>query len=175
MIIGKHIATSIFEYLNEQNNTENGLNDNFWKWFGNSKVVYNNKPFPVYHGSPDEFDEFMYESFFTEDYFNADGYAREDGIVYEVYLSIKNPLILDCKDKKWDDIDTPYGTSTTEVVSNADRSKYDGIIFINIKDAWFDDAEYQDSSTIYATFSPNQIKSIENDGSWDIDDNNIYS
>jgi hypothetical protein len=49
------------------------------------------------------------------------------------------------------------------------------IIFINIKDAWFDDADYQDSDTVYVTFKPNQIKSVENDGTWDINDNNIYS
>ena len=59
--------------------------------------------------------------------------------------------------------------------SCVDRSKYDGIIFINIKDAWFDDADYQDSDTVYVTFKPNQIKSVENDGTWDISDNNIYS
>jgi hypothetical protein len=39
----------------------------------------------------------------------------------------------------------------------------------------FDDADYQDSDTIYVTFKPNQIKSIENDGTWDIGDDNIFS
>lgn len=29
--------------------------------------------------------------------------------------------------------------------------------------------------TLYLPFYPNQIKSIDNDGSWDEDDNNIYS
>jgi hypothetical protein len=119
-------------------------------------------------------DSFMGDTYFTPDYFNADGYAG-DGTVYEVYLSIKRPLIVDGKDKKWDDIETEYGTSTREVVANVDRSKYDGIIFINIKDAWFDDEDYQDSDTVYVTFRPNQIKSVENDGTWDIGDDNIFS
>jgi len=174
MELRKFIKTTIREYLNEQQEVETNLNNNFRKWFSGSKVVYNGKPLPVYHGSPENFDEFMGDTYFTPDYFNADGYAG-DGTVYEVYLNIKRPLIVDGKDKKWDDIDTEYGTSTQEVVSNVDRSKYDGIIFINIKDAWFDDADYQDSDTVYVTFKPNQIKSVENDGSWDINDNNIFS
>jgi len=149
--------------------------ETFSKWFGESKILYNNKPMVVYHGSSEDFSEFYGDTFFTDDYFNADGYAGEDGFVYEVYLSIKNPLILECNDKKWDEIETPYGNSTIEVLSNVDRSKYDGIIFNNIKDAWFDDEEYQDSAPIYVTFKPNQIKSVDNDGTFDIDDNDIYS
>ena len=170
----KFISTTIHEYLIEQHENENNLNNNFKKWFNGSKVTFNGKPLVVYHGSPDEFEEFMYDTYFTEDYFNAVGYS-DDGIVYEVYLSIKKPLIIDCQNKKWDELETPYGSSTQEVVGNVDKNKYDGIIFINIKDAWFDDAEYQDAGTVYVTFSPNQIKSTDNDGSWDISDKNIFS
>ena len=169
----KYLHTSFSDYLNEQN--ENNLNKNFKKWFTNSKVVdKGGNPLEVYHGSHAEFDEFDGETFFTGDYMNADGYAGGD-YVYDVYLSIKNPLIVDCKDRKYDDIETPYGKSTGAVVGNADRNKYDGVIFINIKDSWIDDVDYQDASTVYVTFKPNQIKSIDNDGTWDINDNNIYS
>lgn len=170
----KFIKTSIQEYLKEQQNNNHNLNENFKRWFGNSKVIYNGKPIPVYHGSSEEFDEFLECAFFTPDYFNAEGYSNE-GNVYEVYLSIKNPLVIDANHKKWNDIETEYGTSTIEVVANVDKNKYDGIIFINIKDSWIDDADYQDSDTIYVTFKPNQIKSVDNDGTWDSDDNNIYS
>jgi hypothetical protein len=169
----KFIAT-IREYLNEQQEFENNLNNNFKKWFNGSKVTFNGNPLIVYHGSTEEFEEFVGTTFFTDDYFNAEGYSN-DGIVYEVYLSIKKPLIINCQDKKWDDIETPYGSSTIEVVENVDKNKYDGIIFINIKDAWFDDAEFQDAGTVYVTFSSNQIKSTDNDGSWDISDKNIFS
>lgn len=95
--------------------------------------------------------------------------------MYEVYLSIQNPIIIDCKDKKWNELETPYGTSTIEVVSKIDTTKYDGIIFNNIKDSWIDDNDYQDASTVYVNFLPNQVKSTDNDGTWDIDDDNIYS
>jgi hypothetical protein len=104
----------------------------------------------------------------------ADGYANGE-YVYEVYLSIKKPLIVDCKGKKWNKLKTKFGLSTQEVVSNTDTNKYDGVIFINIKDSWIDDEDYQDASIVYVTFNSNQIKSIDNDGSFDLNDKNIYS
>ena len=177
MELRKFIATTIREYLNEQQETQTNLNNNFRKWFGSSKVVYNGNPLPVYHGSKseNEFSEFEGDTYFTDDYMNADGYAG-GGYVYEVYISIKNPLVVDAKDRKWDDIETEDGTTSTQgIVGTVDRSKYDGVIFINIKDSWIDDVDYQDASTVYVTFKPNQIKSVDNDGTWDINDNNIYS
>lgn len=153
----------------------NILNNNFYKWFGNSKIIDKNKnPLIVYHGSTYEFNKFDGYAYFTNDYMNADGYAGGN-YIYDCYLNIKNPLIIDGQGKKWDDIETIYGTSTREVVTNIDSNKYDGVIFNNIKDSWIDDEDYQDASTVYVTFSPNQIKSIENDGTWNINDDNIYS
>jgi hypothetical protein len=166
------------------NNFKEFLNENifqqinFEKWFGNSKVTYNKKPLIVYHGSSaeEEFKEFDGDIFFTEDYFNAAGYAGGEGIVYDVYISIKNPLIIDAKNKKWDDIETKNGINTTQgIVGLVNRNIYDGVIFINIKDNWIDDVDYQNAATIYVTFNPNQIKSVDNDGTWDINNNNIYS
>lgn len=164
------IKTTIQEFLNERRRE-----NYFLEWFGNSKVVdKDGKPLVVYHGSQTEFKKFFGDSFFTDDYMNADGYACGE-YVYEVYLSIKNPLIIDAGGRKWDDIETPYGTSTSGVVGNVDRNKYDGVIFNNIKDSWIDDVDYQDPSTVYVAFFPNQIKSVQNDSSWDINDDNIYS
>ena len=175
MTIRETIRTIIENCLNEQQNVENNINNNFKKWFGSSKIVDNSgKPLVVYHGSQSDFEEFVGDNYFTDDYMNADGYAGGEH-VYEVYLSLKKPLIINCQDKKWDDIDTPYGTTTQMVASVVDRSKYDGIIFVNIKDSWIDDVDYQDAGTVYVTFRPSQIKSVENDGSWDLDDGNIYS
>lgn len=149
-------------------------NYNFIKWFKNSKIVDKlGKPLIVYHGSHEDFEQFMGDTYFTDDYFNADGYSNGN-FVYEVYLRIINPLTIDCKSKKWDMIDTDYGKSTRDVVANVDRNIYDGIIFKNVKDSWIDDEDYQDVGTVYVTFKPNQIKSIENDGSWSLENNNIY-
>lgn len=158
----------------ENSESDIKINDNFWRWFGKSKVTYKKEPLIVYHGSQSDFDEFKGYSFFTDDYMNADGYASGE-YVYEVYLRMNNPLTIDCKGKKWDEIDTPYGTSTTMVLQNINRGKHDGVIFTNVKDSWIDDEDYQDPGTVYVTFSANQVKSIYNDGSWDINDNNIFS
>lgn len=129
----------------------------FDQWFKGSKVVdKQGKPLVVYHGSKTEIDEFYDGTFFTDDYMNADGYASGE-YVYEAYISIKNPLVIDAKGEKWDELETPYGSSTQEIVSNLDK-KYDGIIFNNIKDSWIDDADYQDPSTIYYTVKENQIR-----------------
>lgn len=151
---------------------ENKITDeNFYEWFKNSKVVDSKgQPLVVYHGSRFEFEEFEGDSFFTDDYMNADGYAAGEN-VYEVYLSIQNPFILDCKGKKWDDIE---GGSTQNVVGNVDRNLYDGAIFLNIKDSWIDDVDYQDASVVYVAFNSNQVKSVDNKGTWDKNNRNIY-
>lgn len=154
--------------------SQNNLNSNFHKWFGDSKVVYNGKPFIVYHGSQEGFEEFYKYSYFTDDWYNADGYAGGE-YVYEVYLSLKNPLIVDGGAKKWDEMETEYGSSTQDIVGYASNKGYDGVIINNVKDSWIDDVEYQDAGTVYVNFKPNQVKSTDNDGSWDTNDNNIYS
>lgn len=113
---------------------------------------------PVYHGSSYSFDIFQGDSYFTDDFFDADGYASGEH-VYEVYLKIQTPLIIDAKGKKWDDLESIYGTSTQEIVWNLDRDNYDGVIFLNIKDSWIDDADYQEPGTVWVTTNSNQVKS----------------
>jgi hypothetical protein len=131
----------------------------FDKWFEGSKVVdQSGNPLVVYHGSHVEIKSFYDGAFFTDDYMNADGYAGGEH-VYEAYVSMKRPLVIDAKGAKWDEIDTPYGTSTVEVVGGLDTKKYDGIIFNNIKDSWIDDAEAQDPMTIYWVAKSSQLKS----------------
>ena len=137
----------------------------FKKWFGDwetdpknaSKVVdENGEPLVVYHGTDTNFSEFFEGSFFTDDYFNADGYAGGE-IVYEVFLSIKNPLVIDGKGKKWDNLAAPY-LSTQNVVGGLDTKKHDGVVFNNIKDSWMDDVDYQDPGTVYSIQVSNQAK-----------------
>jgi hypothetical protein len=129
----------------------------FDSWFSGSKVVDDNgDPLIVYHGSKYEITELYGGMYFTDDYMNADGYAGGE-YVYEVFLSIKEPLVLDCDGNKWDELESVYGSSTQEVVSNLDTDKYDGVIFNNIKDSWIDDVDYQDPSTVYYCIRSSQI------------------
>jgi hypothetical protein len=104
----------------------------------------------VYHGSATPLKKFNNKqgTFFTDDYMMADGYAGGEN-VYEGYLNLKKPLVIDAKGAKWDELKTPYGKSTQEIAGKLDTKKYDGIIFENIKDSWIDDVDYQDPGTIY--------------------------
>lgn len=168
--MGSYIKLTLCEFL-----IENTHPDYFNQWFGKSKVVDDKElPLEVYHGSGEKFNKFIGDTYFTDDYMNADGYACGE-YVYDVYLRIENPLIIECGERKWDDLDTPYGSSTQDVVSNVNRAVHDGVIFKNVKDSWIDDVDYQDPSTVYVTFQPNQIKSVDNDGTWDTNDDDIHS
>lgn len=171
--MGKYLKITLSDFLKED--LTNVLSDEFMSWFRDSKVT-NDKgtPLEVYHGSSEMFNIFKGDAYFTDDYMNADGYASGE-YVYDVYLRIENPLIVDCGERKWDDLDTPYGSSTQDVVTNVNRAVHDGVIFKNVKDNWIDDVDYQDPSTVYVTFHPNQIKSVDNDGTWDTNDDNIHS
>ena len=137
----------------------------FKRWFGDwendpknaSKIVDSNgEPMPVYHGTTEDFEIFMGGSYFTDDYMNADGYASGE-IVLETFLNIKNPLIIDSKGRKWDDLQSKYGSSTREIVGNLDEKIYDGVAFNNINDNWFDDEEGEPQN-VYYTLEPNQVK-----------------
>ena len=130
-------------------------NPNFDEWFKESKVVNNDKkPLIVYHGSNKKFNSFDLGK--TSErllWFSSDRNKIESGesgadasdIIYPVYLSIQ-------KMAGWDEYENHF---IEEIISMG----YDGIML--------DDD--------YIVFNPNQIKSIENDGSFDIGDNNIYS
>ena len=111
--------------------------------------------------------------YFTDDYKYASSYNRSNnGKVLEVYLKISNPLIIN---KKSDIplINVPEDTiedlyNSPNVYSHMFRDYlivhgYDGVIdnISQIKQ--------------YVVLYPNQIKSIDNDGSFDINSDNIYS
>ncbi len=109
----------------------------------------------VYHGSQTPLKKFSNEqgTFFTDDMMNAEGYAGGEN-VYEGYLNLKNPLIIDAKGALHRELNTKWGKTTQEIVGKVDKTKYDGVIFKNIKDSWIDDAEMDTPSTIYYAFKP---------------------
>lgn len=183
------IKTTIREYLNEQQETNIKLNDNFWKWFGNSKVKENGKPLVVYHGSSSNdvkifdlkmagknTDSGMYGKgfYFTNDIKYASTYNRnkDKGSILSCFLSIQNPLIINSKndipsikvpDENIEDLyNAPINYSKLFREYLIDNN-YDGVIDnLSIKKE-------------FVVLKPNQIKSIQNDGTWDIADDNIFS
>ena len=109
-LLGHNSINSITE--NDEN--VKTLNDNFWKWFGKSKVVdKNGNPMVFYHGTNKNFDKFSYKK--TNDtsvlgkgfYFTADediaktylgglyGKPNKNSHVIQVYLKMENPLYAD--------------------------------------------------------------------------------
>ena len=86
---------------------ENYLNDNFWKWFRNSKVVdASGKPLKVYHGTNADFEKFgnaplyyfsqtpKYASKFATDISLRKTQNINQPSVLPVYLSLQNPADL---------------------------------------------------------------------------------
>jgi translation initiation factor 1 (eIF-1/SUI1) len=169
---------------NINENIETKTNDltntpQFKEWFGSSKVVDGNgKPLMLYHGSQDEnFNTFDKKKlgtnskaksakkgfFFTDDESQAKQFVRSaGGGVYPVYLRIINPLIKDFGGKMVD--------TDKEIVKLINRANYegnDGVIALNLKDGF-------EIGNQYVVFDPYQIKSINNNGNFDVNNSNIY-
>lgn len=121
---------------------------NFYKWFGDSKVVdKEGRPLVMYHGTNKKFEEFdksfigkkhknLYQGkgfYFTKEYYKAQNYGRK---IMPVYLKIENPALSD------------YDL----------KPENDGIYA---------------GQGVYVAFEPNQIKSTSNRGTYSESDN-IY-
>jgi hypothetical protein len=182
MELRKFIQTTIREYLNEQRELENNLNDNFWKWFGNSNVVdKQGKPIVVYHGTDVDFNVFDKNKIGNRHWQSKSGAygggifftdkknkASSGGIIKEVYLKIENPLFRELGDNYGYESDyylatDIYDNNSTSFLQGAKENRNDGIIIKTPR------------GSLYIVFEPNQIKSVENDGTWDIGDDNIFS
>jgi hypothetical protein len=175
----------------------------FKAWFGDSKVVDpRGRPLRVYHGTHrggfDTFGRGRYAPglFFSDDPKVAWTYARTEGepvlrtkkdrrdyepALYEVYLQIEKPLVVDADGDMWNGIfvynfprdlreavreaaNDRYASvlSTDSIAAAARALGYDGLIVQNVVDDiggeyGLDDSEYV--STIYVVFDPLQVKS----------------
>lgn len=171
---------------------------NFYKWFGDSKVVdEEGKPLVVYHGTlAGGFATFKNAEkgiWFSdnEDVAGGYGYAIDDETgeyirlkgddskrdntkqgfweqgIYETYLKLNNPLIIDFKGEVATD------TSETEIYTEQARKQgNDGVIIKNIIDTVY--GEQQKVANDYVVLNPNQIKSVDNRGTYSPDTGNIY-
>lgn len=160
-------------------------NENFRKWFGDSKVVdADGKPLVVYHGTGADFDSFdpkkigaNYKQdkkgfFFTknskEAAFAADDAAEKGGAsnVMPVYLRLSNPLVVEVP------ASSPFSATAwfdnrdkSELLKRAKKGKHDGIII-----------KGKNEDITYVAFKPTQIKStIGNKGTFDSNDPNILN
>jgi hypothetical protein len=106
------ISKNINEYLFEAQKIKTNINDNFWKWFGDSKIIENGEPISVYHqnvSGDNNFNEFIPQSFGTFGQNSMFYFAKDKNWVKNFvktfnnsnkekprvfYLSIQNPLNL---------------------------------------------------------------------------------
>ena len=154
--------------LNQDGIYKNGKADistpAFKKWFGNSKVVdEKGAPLVVYHGTNASFSVFDTRKTQTPMFwFTGDKASLSDGRtstnakggikkVMEVYLNIKNP---------------------------ANSEQYENFTIDQLKARGFDGVKLSKqegyASDMYIAFSPEQIKSVNNRGTWSTDNPNIY-
>ena len=195
MISKMNFLDRLQRLIDEENELQNS-NINFKKWFGNSKVVdkYGN-PLVVYHGSGaiENIRSFYDDQFFTSNDYIAQSYAENmGGKVYEVYLKITNPLdfTIDCKLDREKIIQEVYGINSiqyknferysdgyglgnalqgdfSKLIKYAKQHGYDGIKFT---DSSFDNQIFD---ITYIVFKSNQIKSINNNGNFNSNSDNI--
>ena len=138
---------------------------NFYKWFGDSKVVdKQGRPLVVYHGTSSEFDTFnIAESgkntgtaiygkgfYFTTNKEIATRWGAKHGepIVMPVYIKLENPNLVE----------------QLKYPKDSQEKGFDGVI-----------AKVWGSNDLeVVAFEPNQIKSVNNRGTFDIANPNIY-
>ena len=156
------------QYSLTQDNQGRKLTEQQQEYFKDSKVRdEEGNLLELYHGTQNyDFNEFEGGTFLTDDYMNADGYAAGERVI-AAYVNMEKPLVIECNGAKWDNLNTPYGTSTREIASKLDESKYDGIIFKNINDNWIDDEDAGYPGDVYYVPNSNQIKNIDNENPTD--------
>jgi hypothetical protein len=190
----KYIKTSYKEYLEKFILNENfKLNDNFWKWFSDSKMKdENNNPIVFYHGSNvnRKFSKFNDNNpiWFTKFEGYAKAFTSDSGKIFSVYLKITNPLYIGDIDGIANDKKINYLSELTNVsvdilkdilketngvnlfkITNSERFKK------IVVEMGYDGFEAKEGGglTTYAVFNSNQIKSTSNNGNWSIVNNNI--
>lgn len=170
-------------------------NNSFKKWFGDSKVVdWKGEPEVVYHGTENKFMIFKNLGnsrqiganigfFFTDSKKMAKQYGN-DVRVMPTYLRLKNPLIIkpnttikmlgeniDITDSF--DFFTQMDTRVSEqdLRNELIKQGYDGIILRNTN---VDTRSMEDVHDVYVAFNPEQIKSVNNRGTFNENNPNIY-
>lgn len=165
--------------------------ENFYKWFGDSKVVdEKGRPLVVYHGTLDLFDAFSKEKigarfssdergfFFVDKENIAKDYATSEfdftrqGYIMPLYISASNPLIVNSEYARKNGLGSTVFDREDSIsfwdnyqnfaLEEVDKNKNDGVII--------DDGNFK----MVVAFNPNQIKSTSNRGTYSESDNIYY-
>uniref|UniRef100_A0A6M3XA37 Putative methyltransferase n=1 Tax=viral metagenome TaxID=1070528 RepID=A0A6M3XA37_9ZZZZ len=145
-------------------------NPNFVKWFGKSKVVNaDGQPLVVYHGTRVKEDIAIFDRekiqigkgfFFTSSKSYAEHFSGDTGKIIPVYLKLENPI----------DLDTKKGEAISAELRA--RAKMNGTTYVEEAiEAGYDGQTMQgriNRGGEIVVFEPTQIKSIYNQGSFDV-------
>lgn len=109
-----------------------------------------------------------------------DFYKRSiSGQILPLFVSNKNPLVIDGKGSSWNEIEYNGKIwSTRDLEIFAKNNNYDGLIINNIIDLGGRQSTTSmdyGSATVAISYNPNQVKSIDNQGTFSTQDNNIYN
>ena len=116
--------------------------------------------------------------FATDKLIVAGSYASENSALYEGFISLKHPYIVHEESHGYFLNYNGKETSIPEIQDTLMKEGYDGVIYDRVWDvgdyADFDpEIDYWASNVVM--FSPNQIKSVDNRGTFSTQDNNIYN
>ena len=161
---------------------------NFWRWFGDSKVVDGqDRPLVVYHGTSSKFDTFKVGehggTYGTGIYFGRKSTADLYGIyAMPVYLKIENPFIVEGNNYR--ELAPKANEAYKEYIRKDQNAEEDWLIYdddiINwyLKAQGFDgiiDSKYiATGANEFVVFEPTQIKSVDNRGTYSEKTGNIY-
>lgn len=175
-------------------------NPEFANWFGKSQIVdAAGNPTVAYHGAPDA--RFAKEDgifktlkeryghgpdpenrafWFSADHGTALSYADDrrafdyqnaDPAVIRAFLKMENPLIVDGGGKQWREAQARGKTS--DVIEQAKAAGHDGVIIQNVRDR-YQNADTGKPTTTYTVFAPEQIKSVDNEGTFNPSDPSMH-
>ena len=175
------------------------LNDNFWKWFGDSKCVdekghpqlcvhYTNADFDTFDINKSQSTNLMGNGFYFSTIDNKQLKQNFGKNVKKCYLSIKNPFFAFNRIYNRNQFE-PYINKKYLDIIFADNSKIIGMtLFYNLKAQRIEQSELDitevlkkmgydgiclKENNIWVAFYPNQIKSVNNNGNWSFTSDNI--
>lgn len=180
-VLDENVNEPLFQLPAEAYNSQGKADvssEAFKRWFGDSKVVdENGQPLVVYHGTNADFDIFSKEKIKrgTGFWFSSNKeMSKEYGDIKEFYLSVKNPI--DVNKNRNDFIrlakeampEIPNDVSEHYIITDALGST---AFKEYLQNKGYDAISLGDS---YVVFEPNQIKSVNNRGTFDTSNDNIY-
>lgn len=165
-----HSASKVLDENGEPRVVYHGTNNVQKTIRRNPRTGFNEYEYSNFESFETQYDE-QPGHFFNSNRDNAGSYGSN---IYDVYLNLKNPLIIDANNSGYDSI--RYNGMVNDTYGWAQWAKdngYDGVIFNNVRDgAGF--AEMSEVTNNYVAFRSNQIKSAtDNNGEFNPNDRRL--